>query len=41
MNGIEDFLKVIEDGKKATEEKDIGGKFLKDLANRIVPAPRL
>jgi hypothetical protein len=35
MSEFDDFLRLIVEGKKDAEEKDIGGKFLKELSVRI------
>ena len=35
MSEFDDFLRLIAEGKKDAEEKDTGGKFLKELSVRI------
>ena len=35
MNELNEFLNLIAEGKKEAEEQDIGGKFIKDLSERI------
>lgn len=35
MKELEEFLRLVEEGKKVSEENDTGGKFLKELSSRI------